>query len=235
MVRTTITGIKGTTRIIRSQIPRYRKNLAQLPPLTKLLTSQEKPPSLEVLRQQKLSIYKSFIPDNQKVPLLEAIFNPSNDLVTLLQIIDANLETMTSFYVGVSFEALYDAMQENPDKIATVLVSPEFKRLCVRALYKARHFESDETLKVLKCVSTMGLPEDTLIVQATLQMTRNLINDYNADELNTLMKALDRLKLKSNHDGKSLALALKKAIPLAKERLFDMKHLANPEDQQRLE
>lgn len=234
MVRSVSSGIRGVRRVFRTPLPKYRKNLLELPPLTSLLTSNERPKDFKQLKQEKLLTYKSYIPDNAKVPLLEALFNSSNDIETLLQIIDDNLDTMTSFYIAVSFEALDDFIHEYPESASTIIVAPEFKKLCTKALFKCRHFESDETLKTLKCLATLAMPEDLLIVQAVLQMTRHLINDYNISELNTLMNSLEKLKM-SNIKGKtSLATALKRAIPLAKDRLIDGKYFTQEEDYERL-
>lgn len=228
-------NLRAHRRTIRDHLPRYRKDLRHLPRLTGLLTDSTLNESRQArdLRLKKLELYKSYIPDSTSPVLLEALFNPENNLDGLLRIIDENLETMTSFYIGVAFESLEDMIAEKLDRQATVAVSPEFKRLCTRALYKARFFECDEALKVIKCLSTLRMPENLLIVQAALQMTRNLINDFNIDELDTLRRALDRIPV-TQEDTVSLLSVLKRAVPLAKSRLVEGRYFTKPEDYRRI-
>lgn len=139
------------------------------------------------LRTQKLDVYKSFMPKNCDTTLIESLFNPNiTNVDQLLRLIDDNLDTMTSFYIAVSFEVLDDHMRSKFCDPCTVVVSPEFKRLCTKALYKMRYFESDEVIKVIKCLSTAKIPEDSLIGQAALKMARCLINDFEPQELKLL-------------------------------------------------
>lgn len=220
-------AVKGVRRPFRSHLERYKLNLSKLPRLTQDLvigdhhqapSPPEKlenlPMSLDELWSRKLETYKAFLPVNQEPVLLEALFNPQNDIDKVLRIIDDNLETMTSFYVAVAFETLDDMMRLKRCDINTVIVSPELKRLCTRALMKVRFFEADEVLKLLKCLATIRLPEETMLVQAALQMARHLINDFNLDELKTLSVCLNSFTISDNSD-KSLLLALKRAIPAA--------------------
>lgn len=226
--------IKSMKKIFRQRLPKYKVKLDQLPSLTKLLTHQQtdnniKLESLDELRLAKLNTYKQYLPINSKPILLEALFSPKNDIHDLLTIIDANLDTMTSFYIGLSFEALDDMMRSGQCDKSTVTVSPELKRLCTKAMYKVRFFEADELLKLLKCLSTLGMPEDTILVQAALQMTRHLINDFNLDELDALAECLETFKITDN-SNKSLLLVLKKAIPLVQKNQIEEKQFTRLED-----
>lgn len=215
--------IKSVRKVFRTKLKPYKLDLGQLPPLTGLLTSateaKEEPgshalQSLNDLWSHKMEVYKAFLPVNQKPVLLEALFNPQNDIDTLLRVIDENLISMTSFYVATSFEALDDMMRHGQCDISTVAVSPELKRLCARTLYKIRFFEADEVLKLLKCLATIRLPEEVLLSQAAFQMARHLINDFNLNELRTLSDCLNAFTITDN-SKKSLLLALKDAIPTA--------------------
>ena len=232
-------NIRGVRRMFRQELPQYKTDLANLPPLTQLLTLNEDTnsnlessqllKSLNELRVKKLDTYKFYLPIDQKPVLLEALLNTNNDIDRLLRIIDENLETMTSFYVAVSFEALDDMMRYHQCDIGTVIVSPELKRLCKRALYKIRFFEADEILKLIKCISTMDLPEESLLSQSAFQMARHLINDFNLDELETLSVCLDKFKI-SDTSRKSLLLALNDAIPVVKVNQVKEKLLTQIDD-----
>lgn len=218
-------NIRGVRKIFRDHLPRYRNNLYSLEPLTEMLTSDEigrQVNSLNDLWTRKLEIYRQYLPDRQKPILLEGIFNSKNNIDALLRLIDENLTTMTSFYVACSFEALDDMMRLGECDIATVMVSPEFKRLSTRALYKMRFFESDEVLKLIKCLSTVRLPEDLLLTQSAFQMARFMINDFNTDELETLSDCLETFEIVDS-SPKSLLLALRQAIPIAQKYQIDEK------------
>lgn len=169
--------------------------------------------SLGQLWAERIDFYKLYMPTDQKHTLLEALFNPNNDIDQLLRIIDENLPTMNSFYLSISFEALNDMMQSGTCDIGTVLVSPELKNLCKKTLIKVRFFEADEVLKLIKCLSTMRVPEDILIAQSALQMARHLINEFSANELVALSTSLDNLE-KVGESKKSLLCAMKQATTI---------------------
>lgn len=224
-------GIRAVKRIPRSEVPRYKKDLGKLPPLTQLLTNTDE--VLEGnnairLRIEKLKVYKQYLPVGSNTNLIEALFNQENDIDRLLNIIDDNLETMTSFYLGVSFEVLSDMVEAKLCDPATIMVSPEFKKLCKKTLYKLRFFEADEVLKLIKCLSYLGLPENTLLVQASFTMTRHLINDFTIPELEALSASLDKFKPLQT-DNKGLLCALKSIIPAAKNRKLEEKQSSSME------
>lgn len=187
-------GIRGVKKIIRERIPRYKVNLSDLPPLTEHLIDAQPRNSIEDIRYariKKLETYTAYMPPATSKILLEALLNPDlNDIDQLLRIIDDNSSTMTSFYLGVSFEVIDDMIRDNLCDYATVAVSPEFKRLCAKTLYKLRFFEADEILKLMKCLSSIKISPDTLIYQAALKMARELINDFEVDELDKLLEIL---------------------------------------------
>lgn len=171
----------------RETLPRVKNNLKNLPRLTELLTS---PPELRTLedaiklRQSKLEVYKAYMPLDSNTVLIESLFNrQNNDLDELLRIIDNNLDSMTSFYLAVSFEVIDDFIRAQLGDPLTVAVSPEFRRLIVKTLYKLRYFEADEVLKLIKCLSSVEVPKDCLIMQGALKMARCLINDFDQNEL----------------------------------------------------
>lgn len=203
-------GLRRDHRIFRTKLPKYKVNVSQVPPLTELLTNGNAEDFLE-LRREKLEVYKKYIPERYNKNLLEALFNENSNIDYLLNVISENIETMTSFYLGVAFEALDDMMRAKLCQPETVAVSPEFRQLCTKTLYKIRFFEPDEILKLLKCVSTLRLPEDILLVQAALHMARNQINEYNLDELRTLSESLNSIRAVDAQD-KSLLVAMKKTI-----------------------
>lgn len=206
---------RGVMRTIRDKLPKYKKDLGKLPPLTGLLVKQENFRDIHEaieLRKQKLDIYKQYIPSNTNTNYLEALFNEnSNDIDKVLTIIDENLETLNSFLVAVSFEALDDLMVGRLCDPMTIAVSPEFKRLCQKTIYKLRFFEADEVLKLLKCLSNLSIPEDTLLVQGALQMARHHINDFNYEEL-VMLDTILRSFNERVETSKSLLIALKKVI-----------------------
>lgn len=225
-------GARSVTRIFRTKLPKYKVNTSQVPPLTKLLTSNDedlKKLGFLEMRREKLEVYKKYIPESSNINLLEALFDKVTVIDELLNIISENLETMTSFYLASSFEALDDMMRAELCHPGTVAVAPEFKHLCKRTLYKIRFFEADEVLKLLKCLSTMKVTEDILLVQAALQMARNLINDFNLDELETLSNSLEKIELVEN-SKKSLLLAMKVIIPIAKQKQLDGKQFTSLPD-----
>lgn len=213
-------------KTIRTKLPKYKKNLARLPPLTDLLTRLDYTVDLKKImntRCEKLEVYKQYIPVGANTNYLEAIFHvDTNDSDRILEIIELNLETLNSFYLAVTFEALDDLMFAELCEPLDFAQSRVFKELCTKTLYKIRFFESDEVLKLLKCISRIGIAEDTLIVQAALQMARHHINDYNIKELDMLMLTLTRFK-EIIEPSKSLLVALKVAIPKAKDRQFKEK------------
>lgn len=211
---------RSIIRTPRSELPKYKRDLKDLQPLTGLLTSPEVEnigieDALQ-LRRDKVQLYKMYMPVGSNSTLLEALFHEDNDIDKLLRVIDDNLDTMNSFYVGISFETLDDMMRVGLCDKSTVAVSPEFKRLCTRALYKMRFFESDEVMKLLKCLATLQVPEGTLIVQAALQMTRHYISEYNPQELECLQRTLKSFTT-TQETKKSLLLAIREAIPQAME------------------
>lgn len=214
-------GIRARQIIFRHKIPRYKKDLKNLPELTKLLVKPDNPQHIEDaigLRRQKLAVYKEYLPEKFNTNLIESLFHPDNDIDRLLRLIDEHLFTMTSFYLATSFEAIDDMMRANLCDPSTVRVSPEFEKLCTRTLYKIRFFEADEILKLVKCLSTLRAPENTLIVQAALQMARHLVNDFNGDELDTLTEALEHIEpAQAELEGKSLLSLLKKVKSFKKE------------------
>lgn len=205
---------------IRTKLPKYQKDIYQLPQLTQLLTDGKSLKGLNELRIEKLAVYKSYLPADQNCTLLEALFHQNNNIDQLLQVIDANLETMNSFYVAVSFEVLDDMMRSKSCDVATVIVSPEFKRLCTRTLYKIRFFESDELIKIIKCLSSVQLLENSLLTQAALQMSRHMINDFDEGELEALSQALENMKVQEQ-PRKSLIEAVKKAQQLLHRKRID--------------
>lgn len=225
-----VRGIKGEQKIFRQSLPKYKKILSDLPPLTGLLTNQDAIENAARLRDEKLNVYMNYVPVNSNTNLLEGIFK-ADDIDKLLRIIDENLASMTSFYIGVSFEALDDMMRANLCDRATVAVAPEFRRLCSKAIYKMRFLEADEVLKLLKCLSTLKMPENVLLVQAVLQMARNHINEFTIKELKTLQDALEQFNL-INNGKESLLLALMDAIPLAMERQIEEKQFSEDDIEQ---
>lgn len=233
-------GLRGRVKIFRQELPRYRKNLSKLPPLTKFLTQNMKPSSNKLaafneLRQEKLEIYKEYLPDRSNTNLIEALFHPdNNEIDELLRIIDHNLVTMNSFYVGVSFEVINDSIELDLCHPSTIAAAPEFKRLCEKSIYKLRFFESDELLKVIKCLVNVGVPEDTLIVQGTLQMIRHLINDFEIQELQALSAILDQVEPSKEPDvKKSLLPAIKRAIPISIQRKSELRMLPDDDSNER--
>lgn len=218
-------NIKAIKRIPRTELPRYKINLRNLPPLTELLTNPGDITDINVairIRVEKLNIYKKYLPVGSNTNLIEALFSPENDIDKLLRIVDDNLETMSSFYIGLSFEVLSDMVEGQLCDPDTILFSPEFKKLCKKTLYKLRFFEADELLKLIKCLSYLDIPENTLLVQASFNMTRHLINDFSEPELQALSVSLE--KFKPIEDEKiGLLNALKSIIPAAKNRLLEEK------------
>lgn len=221
-------GVRGVIRPIRTKLPQYKKNLQNLPPLTGLLTERVEEfvniKDFKSLRLRKLAVYKEYMPVKSNTVLLEALFNPENDIDRLLRIIDDNLSSMNSFYLGISFEALCDMVRFGSCEPATILVSPEFKTLCSKTLLKVRFFEADEVLKLVKCLSSLHIPENTLIVQAAFQMARHLINDFNFEELESLLESLQTFEVIQD-DKKSLLIALKNSIPKAIKLLEEQKQV----------
>jgi len=226
-------GVRAVRIVRRTRLPRFRRDLGDLPPLTEHLTLGSKTDhdftgqlgienSLKDLWNKKLQVYKAYMPDNFKPVLLESMYDASNDIDKTLRLIDLNLETMTSFYVANSFEIISDQVHFEPSYKDTVLVSPEFKRLCKKTLLKMRFFESDELLKLIICLSRLQLPENTVIVQSTLQMIRHLINDFNYEELDSLKSTLESFEVIDN-SKKNLLVILKDAIPLAMQLQIDQK------------
>lgn len=213
-------GIRGVTRLPRTELPRYKINIARLPHLTRLLTHPDN--DAIKLRIDKLNVYKQYLPVGSNTNLIEALFSPQNDIDKLLKIIDENLRTMNSFYIGVSFEVLDDMIRGKLCDPATIMVSPEFKNLCQKALFKVRFFEADEVLKLIKCLSSLKVPENTLLVQSSFEMTRHLINDFTVDELEALADSLDTFEPLEDKN-KSLLNALKSVIPVAREKLIEEK------------
>jgi hypothetical protein len=205
-------NVRGVRKIFRQTLPKYKNNLMNLRSWQEMPNGDEVS-SLEGLWRNRTDYYKLYMPANQGHILLEALFNPNNDIDQLLRIIDENLPTMNSFYLATSFEALNDMMQMGQCDIDTVLVSPELKNLCERSLLKLRFFDADEVLKLIKCLSTMSVPEDTLIVQSALQIARHLINDFNPDELAELRQSLDQFRV-TDESRKSLLIAMKQATTI---------------------
>ena len=174
---------KSLVPIVRRALPKYKKDLRDLPPLTKFLVhdrrtenstncDNQEPTSLEDLWAKKLEILRAYLPIDSKPVLLEALFKPTDDVGSSLTIIGDNLPSMTSFYIATCFEILHDHVLYHDHKRHTILVSPEFRSLCHRSLFKMRYFEADEVLKVMKCLSILRLPEHSLIVQSALQMAQ---------------------------------------------------------------
>lgn len=221
---------RGQPKIFRTKLPKYRTETYGLPPLTSLLTSP-KPLGITLqqaiqIRLEKLEIYKKYLPTDSNTNYIEALFNKqSNDIDDVLKIIDANLNTLNSFYTAISFEVLNDLIEANLCDPMTILVSPEFKRLCKKTIFKVRFFESDDLLKLIKCLSNLSISENTLIVQAALQMTRHHINDFNYDELLSLRDSLNKFEEKIEAP-KSLLVALKNITPKALERQIKLKLVA---------
>lgn len=225
---TQVRGIKKIRKVFRQNLPKYRNDLSRLPPLTKLLIEDvdktaERITAATRLRQEKLEIYKQYMPDRSNFILIEALFaENNNDIDELLRIVDCNLITMNSFYIGVSFEVINDMIELGLCDPSTVAVAPEFKRLCEKAMFKLRFFESDELLKLIKCLSSVGVPGDALIVQGALQMVRHLINDFEIQELEALANTLNRIECENEGDKKSLITAIKKAIPITQQQKSDL-------------
>lgn len=224
-------GIRAVRRQPRTELPKYKINIARLPHLTRLLTHPDginNEDDAIRLRIDKLYVYKQYLPVGSNTNLIEALFSPQNDIDKLLKIIDENLKTMNSFYIAVSFEVLDDMIRGHLCDPATIMVSPEFKNLCQKAVSKVRFFEADEVLKLIKCLSSLEVPENTLLVQASFNMTRHLINDFTIDELEALANSLDTFK--PLEDGnKSLLNALKSVIPAARKKLFEEKQTSSIE------
>lgn len=223
-------GLRGMIKPQRTRLHKYQKNILNLPPLTQLLVASIESKSLEKakeLRVEKLAVYKSYMPNDNNFTLLEALFHPNHDVGQLLQVIEANLESMNSFYIAISFEVLDDMMRAQLCHVATVIVSPEFRKLCTKALYKMRFFESDEILKIIKCLSTIQVPENSLIAQAALQMSRYLLNDFDEHELKALGQALEQMKVQ-HEPKKSLLEAIKKAQQiLLQSKLYSIELISN--------
>lgn len=221
---TQVRGVKKVTKITREKLPKYRNDLSKLPPLTKLLVkdidkSAERIATASKLRQEKLDIYKHYMPDRIDTNLIEALFaTDNNDIDKLLRVIDINLVTMNSFYVGVCFEVISDMIDLGLCESSTVAAAPEFKRLCEKTLFRLRFFESDDLLKLIKCLSKVGVTGDALIVQGALQMTRHLINDFEIEELEALETTLSRFECSDMNDKRSLLSAIRKAIPVTKQQ-----------------
>uniref|UniRef100_A0A6G1SP91 Uncharacterized protein n=1 Tax=Aceria tosichella TaxID=561515 RepID=A0A6G1SP91_9ACAR len=211
IIRTQNRNIRGVRKVIRQTLPRYRNSLMNLRNWDEMtgVVGQEDT-SLNKLWSDRLEFYKLYMPPKQTHTLLEALFNPNNNIDQLLRIIDENLPTMNSFYLATSFEALNDMMQLRACDIDTVIVSPELKNLCKRTLVKLRFFEADEVLKLIKCLSTMRMPEETFIAQSAMQMARHLLNDFNASELLAMKESLENLQA-SDISQKSLLAAMKQA------------------------
>lgn len=192
-------GLRGVQKVFREKLPQYQVNLRDLPPLNENLLNTEQCKSIEEVRErriQKLATYNAYIPVKTSKILLEALLNPDlNDIDQLLRLIDENLPTMTSFYLGLSFEVLNDMMRDKLCDHNTIAVSPEFKRLCTRTLYKLRYFEADEVLKLMVCLSNVQISEKTLIFQAGLKMARELINDFDPEELEIMLECLPSKEL----------------------------------------
>jgi len=224
-------GVRSQRLMFRTKLPKYKVNLKTLPPLTGHLTDQSKLTDHKTaieLRLSKLEIYKEYLPVNSNTNLIEALFHPDNDIDRLLKIIDENLPTMTSFYVALCFETIDDMLRAGLCETSTVAVAPEFRRLCDRSLLKMRFFEADEVLKLVKCLSIMEVPEDTLLVQAVFQMARELINDFTIKELGALSHSLEMFHpiIESN---KSLLKVLKAAIKIARKNQIEAKLLQETE------
>lgn len=208
----------GLVKTIRTKLPRYKLDVYKLP-----IQSRNLLPIINKDRTillERLEIYKTYIPSNTSTVLLEALFNPNNDIDSLLNIIDINLPSMTSFYLALSFESLDNAIQLEFCHPETILVSPEFKRLCQRTIFRLRFFESDEIVKLIKCLAILGVQEDTFVMQASLQMAKYWINDYDSMELDVMQQSLARIDSGSKNSTRLLP-CLYSSLSVAREKLIE--------------
>lgn len=217
-------NVRAIRKVFRSKLPKYKRDLKDLPQLTQLLNITSKYDT--DMRLEKLKVYKSYFPQKTSTILLEAMLNPHNDVDALLRIIDDNLQTMTSFYLALSFEVLDDMVRLESCHPSTVAVSNEFKNLCSRTLYRIRFFECDDVLKVLKCLASLQVPEDFLVTQAALQMARHWINDFDAKELETLSTVLSEIDNKKE-DSTRILPAIMQSIPKLIQKLVDNDRIAS--------
>lgn len=182
-------------RLFRDKLPKYKRDPGKLPHLTELLTQKESPPDLECFRKmklEKLEVYRAYI--GKTTVLLDGLLNPdTDDGDKLLRVIDENLDAMTSFYLGVSFEALDDLIRAGLCQADTVLHAPEFRRLCSKTLFKLRYFDCDEVVKLIKCLAIVKLPSNSLLIQATYKMAQHLINDFCPNELEIVIDSMANL------------------------------------------
>lgn len=211
----------------RIPMPKYQNSLSRLEPLSDILIDG-RIDSLEENCRRKLELYKQYLPPNHNTVLLEALLG-AKDIDTLLMVIDENLESMNSFLLAVSLEALTDQVRLASASPETILVSPEFKRLSTVLLYKMRYFETDEVLKLLNCLNVLNVPGKKLISQCAFQMTRYLINSFNMKELRHLNELLSKFDNDTN-----LVSAIRKALPIAYKRQINEKMFVGKDDISRL-
>ncbi|XP_064471619.1 FAST kinase domain-containing protein 2, mitochondrial-like [Ornithodoros turicata] len=127
----------------------------------------------------------------------------------VFDIIAQHHAVMNNSQILTAFNSLYDVLTQNSEDMGQVMSHSSFRELCNRALKRMRFYSTEDVLTLLKITTRLGIPANTLLVQAICQMLRHSINSFSLQDLIFLDHVLSSQKARS-----SLTEALMMAIPL---------------------
>jgi hypothetical protein len=93
--------------------------------------------------------------------------------------------------------------------------APEFRLLCNQCMKKIRHFESQQLVNLLQLLTSVRVGPKTNIMQASLQLTRERMNELDVNTINFILYLVNILSGRES-DTIELLEALKIALPMVR-------------------
>ncbi|XP_076309291.1 FAST kinase domain-containing protein 2, mitochondrial-like [Tachypleus tridentatus] len=147
--------------------------------------------------------------------LLEELEKVKN-MDKLLELSSLHHSVMNNKHLSVSFQKIYTFAKENYQNPPTVTSVPGFKRLCERVIKRARFFNTEDVISILRTLSYVKVPYSSAVYTSLCQMIRHTINDL------TLSEIIFLDFLFNQQTPTPLVSALKMALPLVMESQLDI-------------
>lgn len=139
--------------------------------------------------------------------LLEQI-KTAKTIPRLLELVSMHLNVMNVKHIVESMLVIHE-MSKNPDfRNVDLLENKIFQNLCSQLMKMVRLLEPNEVVSVYKTLSTIGIRNNTYVMQSVLKMIGAHLNNMSLGQLTFLNFLLSKQKPNSLVDGLKLALPL---------------------------
>lgn len=139
----------------------------------------------------------------------------SDDPISILHTAKVNSVNMNGQTAVDVMKCLFEALKKKSSN-ADIIASKEFTYLCEIINQDVRRLEINDVVNVLKIMTYLNVPSETVIVQTLLQMIRTSVNELSIQQVSFIYYLL------SQHERTALVEALLTALPLVFDAQLDI-------------